>query len=86
MKQLINIARGVACGENDVFAWKFAAIGSGDTCYRTICQEELIDLCAEVNFATGCDDGLAHGHDDLRQEVGADVRMCIDQDAFGRAV
>ena len=49
-------------------------------------DEEIGDLGLEADFAPGGEDRVADGFDDVRQQVGADVRMGVGEDLLGRAV
>ena len=80
----VDIACGVACGEND---WSTECLLGTRLQVDSLNGHRLValeqqsgHLGLEVNLATAAYDGVAHSLDNLRQFVGTDMRMGIDKD------
>ena len=46
-------------------------------------HDEAVHTCLEMHLAAAFPDLFAHGFDDARQAVGADVRMSVDENVGG---
>ncbi len=82
----VDVAGGVAGGEDEAVGGELASVGGGDASDGAVVDQEAVDPCAEMDFAAGRSDRFAQGHDDFGEEVGTDVGVGVDEDAPGGAV
>lgn len=53
---------------------------------RTGIEQEIRYFRSKSNFASGGKDALPHRFDDIRKEIGPNVRMGVNEDLLGSAV
>lgn len=86
-QEVVDVACRVPCGE-EYRPVPLAPVAVGDAGHGglVVVENQAGDTCAEMYLAARGKDGFAHGLDDGRQTVGADVRMRVDQDVVLRPV
>ena len=83
MQHLVNVACRMARGQDNRTAECLASRCFNARHLATV-DNEVGDAGLEMDLATAAQDGLAHGLDDARQFVAADVGMGIDEDILSR--
>ena len=88
MQHAVHISGAVASGQNDGIAGEFTAIcrAHAQQALAIGALQQAIHAGLEMHLATGGNDAAAHGLDDIRQAVGADVRVRIGQNLRGSTV
>ena len=86
LKNPVDIAGRVAGREDDRPSLEQAPISCNHTVDTTVGQDEIHHPAPEVDLPSRLPDALPQGADHVGQEVGADVRMRVDEDAFRSAM
>ena len=82
----IDVAGRMTAGQDQGVAKNLLAALAAYPVKASVTDQKIDDFRLEVHFAAGPDDGAADGFDDVGQQIRADVRMGIGENAGGGTV